>query len=177
MGKIAVIYKSNYGATKKYAEWIADELGAELIEREDASADTLKAYDCIIYGGGLYASGVIGSDLVAKNACKNLVVFTVGLADPANTDYSNILSRAFPKQEYQPQKVFHFRGAIDYGQLRFLHRNLMKLLKKSVEKKPISERSEEDKAMLETYGKQIDFTDHSTIEPLVAYVTEVIENR
>ncbi|WP_349948386.1 hypothetical protein ABFV83_08105 [Lacrimispora sp. BS-2] len=49
--------------------------------------------------------------------------------------------------------------------------------KKSVEKKPIFERSEEDKAMLEMYGKQIDFTDQSTMEPLVAYVTGVTENR
>lgn len=169
MNKIAVIYKSIYGSTKQYAEWIAEELGAVLIERRSAHASDLLKYDCIIYGGGLYASGVIGSDLVSKNPCNRLVVFTVGLSNPDKTDYSNIMNRAFPNEEYQPNKVFHFRGAIDYGKLGFMHRNLMKMLKKSVERKTEVERDDENRVFLETYGKAVDFTDNKTIKPLIDY--------
>jgi flavodoxin len=170
---IAVIYQSHYGATKQYAEWIAEELNAELIERKKASAATLGKYDIAIYGGGLYASGILGADLVAKNAVKNLVLFTVGLADPQETDYSDILKRSFPDASRQPVKTFHLRGFIDYKKLNIAHRGLMAMLKKAVEKKPESERSSEDKAILETYGGAVDFTDRTGVAPLVAYVREL----
>ncbi|GAB2023749.1 flavodoxin domain-containing protein [Pseudolactococcus yaeyamensis] len=172
MKKIAVIYKSNYGATKQYAQWIATALQADLFERKVVTPAMLGDYDCIIYGGGLYASGVIGSDIVAKNPCQQLLVFTVGLADPAKADYQAIMSRAFPNLAYQPEKVWHFRGAIDYSKLGFLHRNLMKVVKKSAEKKPESQRNEDEKVMLATYGQQVDFIDQTVIKSLIDYVNE-----
>ena len=52
--KIAVIYKSKYGATKRYAGWIALKLDADLYELSDIRRKDLKAYDTIIYGGPLY---------------------------------------------------------------------------------------------------------------------------
>jgi hypothetical protein len=97
----------------------------------------------------------------------------VGLADPSVTDYTEIVAKCFPKKHSQPEKVFHFRGGIDYGKLNFVHRGLMAMLKKKVEKTSKAEMSAEGKAILETYGKQIDFTDRETIMPLIAYVKEV----
>ena len=54
--KIAVIYKSKYGATKRYAGWIALKLDADLYEVSDIGKKDLKEYDTIIYGGPLYLS-------------------------------------------------------------------------------------------------------------------------
>ena len=45
--KIAVIYKSKYGATKRYAGWIALKLDADLYEVSDIRRKDLKAYDTI----------------------------------------------------------------------------------------------------------------------------------
>ena len=67
MKNIAVIYKSYYGTTKRYAEWIADELNVSLFEASDIKPAQLLDYDVVIYGGGLYAGGIIGSKLVEKN--------------------------------------------------------------------------------------------------------------
>ena len=67
MKKCVVVYKSKYGATKKYAEWIAEDLHADLFEGKAASADALTAYDVIVYGGGLYAGGVSGLPFITKN--------------------------------------------------------------------------------------------------------------
>ncbi|WP_068781724.1 flavodoxin domain-containing protein [Paenibacillus sp. GM2] len=170
MSKIAVIYKSTYGATKKYAEWISEELGADLIERDSAKANMLIDYDIIMYSGGIYASSISGSDLVSKNACKHLIVFTVGLTNPETMDYTDIMHRAFPNQNIQPQKVFHLRGAIDYGKLGFLHRNLMKMLNKAVEKKAESEMNEVEKVIKDTYGKQVDYINRESIRPIIAYI-------
>lgn len=74
----------------------------------------LEDYDVVIYGGGLYASGILGVERVTKTPCKNLVLFTVGLADSTITDYSLILDKNLPSEIRKNIKVFHFRGGIDY---------------------------------------------------------------
>lgn len=172
MSKVAVIYQSNYGATKQYAEWIATELGADLLERKMVNKELLTTYAGIIYGGGLYASGIIGAELVADNPCHHLIVFTVGLADPMQTDYTQIMRRTFRNKERQPQREFHFRGAIDYAKLGLVHRNLMRVLKRIIASKQPAELTPENQAFLATYGQQVDFKDRATIQPLVAYVRE-----
>jgi hypothetical protein len=112
---------------------------------------------------------------VAKNHTNRLVVFTVGLADPQTTDYSAILEKNFPDGSNQPDKVFHLRGGIDYKKLNLVHRGLMAMLKNAGEKKPESERAEETKEILRTYGGAVDFTDKEAISPLVAFVREVAD--
>jgi len=168
--KIAVIYKSKYGTTRQYAEWIASELDASLYEASSIKPVRLAEYDVVVYGGGLYAGGIIGVNLVTKNPCKSLVVFTVGAADPSITDYSDIISKNITKELLSKIKIFHLRGGLDYTKMTLIHRIMMSALKKSIEKKPPAERHDEDPVFLETYGKIIDFTDKSTIAPLVEYV-------
>ena len=42
--KIAVIYASKYGATRRYAEWIAERLGATLLKRTAVKPAQLDEY-------------------------------------------------------------------------------------------------------------------------------------
>lgn len=178
MGKTAVIYKSKYGATKKYAQWIADELKCDLLERENVRADMLESYDTIVYGGGIYANGISGIDLLTKNydriKDKNIVVFTCGLADPQNSkNISRIregLKKAFTEELYRKAAVYHLRGGIDYSKLGFMHKTMMSMLYKMASKKEPSQLNDEDSEMLCGYGKAVDFTNKASIEPLVSYV-------
>lgn len=66
MVKTAVIYKSQYGFTEKYAQWIAQELDADLLESARTKRADLSAYDTLIFGGGLYAGGVNGISVLTK---------------------------------------------------------------------------------------------------------------
>jgi menaquinone-dependent protoporphyrinogen IX oxidase len=170
MKNIAVIYKSIYGTTKRYAEWIAEELGASLLEMSTVKPAQLMDYDVVVYGGGLYAGGIAGVKLVAKNPCKSLVVFTVGLATPEITDYTEKLTKSFTAERLKRIKVFHLRGGIDYGRLSMVHKAMMAVMKNETEKKPVAERTSDDGLLLETYGGKCDFVDRETIKPLVDYV-------
>ena len=172
MSGAVVIYKSKYGSTKQYAQWIAQELGAPLFEASQIKPAQLASYDIVVYGGGLYAGGINGLALVSKNPCKSLVVFTVGLADPADTDYSEILRRNFPGDALSRVKVFHLRGGIDYQKLGLAHKGMMAIFRKATAKKDPAQLSGEDKAMLETGGESVDFTDRDTIAPIIALVRE-----
>jgi menaquinone-dependent protoporphyrinogen IX oxidase len=176
MNSIAVVYKSQYGTTKQYAKWIAEALGAQLIETSEVKPPQLAAYDAVIYGGGLYAGGIDGIGAVTKHPCHLLAVFTVGLADPATTDYTEILMKNLTAEQLANTKLFHLRGGVDYKHLGLVHKGMMAMMKKMVIKNPEANLSGEDKLFLETYGGQIDFTDQSTIEPLVRFVRESVPN-
>lgn len=168
--KIAVIYCSKYGTTKKYAAWIAEELEADLFESKEIKPSQMVCYDVVVYGGGLYGGGIAGVKVVSKNQPKRLVVFTVGLSNPEATDYSAILDRNFGSDR-SSMKTFHLRGGIDYKKLGLVHKGMMAMLKKlMLDKKSIDERTEEDQMILETYGDQVDFTEKSAIQPIVDYV-------
>ena len=172
MKNAAVVYKSKYGSTKRYAQWIAQELEAPLFEAAQIKPSELASYDVVVYGGGLYAGGINGVALVKKNPCKSLVVFTVGLADPNITDYSEVIKRNFPGDMQARTKVFHLRGGIDYTKLSLAHKGMMAIFKKSVTKKETARLTGEEKAIAETGGQNADFTDRDTIAPIVAFVRE-----
>jgi hypothetical protein len=74
-------------------------------------------------------------------------------------------------------KFFHFRGGIDYSNLNVIHKGMMAMLKRMVAKKAEGEKTEEDRQMLETYGKKVDFKDRNSIEPLVEYVVKLEEGK
>ncbi len=175
MKNIAVIYKSKYGTTKRYAEWIAEELDAALIEESKVKISQLQSYDLVIFGGGLYASGILGVKLVTENPCKNLIVFTVGCAKPEITDFSNILKKNFTPELLEKIKVFHLRGGIDYKKLGLIDKGMMAMMRKMIMQKDEKEKDSEYEAFLETYGNKVDFTDKGTIEPIVKFAKEMVE--
>ena len=175
MKKCIVIYESKYGTTKKYAEWIAEDLGADLYERKAASADALTGYDVIVYGGGLYAGGVSGLPFITKNfdkiKDKKILLFTCGLGDPNVSENVKSIQKSLDKvlspEMKKTVEIYHLRGGMDYSTLSFMHKSMMSMVQKSVAKKDPKDMTQEDIEMLETYGKVVDFTDRSTIKPLV----------
>lgn len=179
MKKIAVVYKSKYGAIKTYATWIAEELQADLYEKMDANK--LKEYETIIYGGALYAGNINGISSLIKSypelKDKKIIIFTCGLADPKNSDniknlHTN-LDKAMPKEMKTNSSIFYFRGAIDYKNLSFIHRIMMNMLIKMLKKKDPKALSMDDKGLIETQGTAVNFIDKDSIKPLIALVQNV----
>jgi len=177
MSKIVVMYKSKYGSTKKYAQWIAEEAKADCFECSEVDVKKLAEYDTIIYGGGLYAGGIAGISTITKNfeilKDKKIVVFTVGLASTDKKEvFLPIIEKNFINEMRDSIKFFHLRGGIDYKKLSIIHRTMMALLKFVVSRKSPDELTDEDKEVLATYGGKVDFTDKDTIKPLLLFIEE-----
>lgn len=174
--KTAVIYQSRYGSTETYARWIAEDLQADLLQTHRIKAADLEQYETIVYGGGLYAGGVNGISLLTKNfdsiRDKNIYLFTVGAADVTDPENTNKIRGAL-EQVLSPAMqnvihIYHFRGGMHYSKLSFVHRTMMNMMVKMVSKKPESELDAEDRMMVDTYGRDIDFADRQTIAPMIA---------
>ena len=178
MKKTAVVYASKYGTTKRYAEWIAQALSCDIFEQGAIKAGRLKAYEVVIYGGGLYAGGVRGINLIRKNFDpadgRRWILFTCGLADPGDPDNAahirEGLGKALEPRILRELQVFHLRGGIDYARLGVVHKAMMAMLHKTLSGKDRAALREEDRQMLDTYGTAVDFTDRAAIEPILSYV-------
>ena len=169
-----VIYGTQYGTARQYAEELARRAGIEA-RPYDAVGD-VNQYDTIAYVGALYAGGVVGMKKtfarLASCAGKSILIATVGLADP--TDAENVeniegnMRRQLPGEVFEAAHIFHLRGGIDYTKLGFKHRTMMRLLCNKAKNLPEEKKNAEVRTMLETYGKQVSFVDLDTLEPLVA---------
>ena len=169
--KIAVIYKSKYGATKRYAGWIALKLDADLYEVSDIGRKDLNAYDTIIYGGPLYIGKIKGIKFITNNYKyikeKKVSVFVVGMRE-FDEDYINsTLEKNIPKEVIDNIETFYFKGKMDYKELSLKDKILMTGLRVSISNKKQSDISNDEKMILEIIDKPIDYIDKKSIDRLL----------
>lgn len=170
--KTVIVYNSRNGSTRRYAEWLARDCSARLIPWQEAVVDELAGYETVVFGGCVYNGLIEGISLVKNNrdmlrACR-FFVFTVGLTQPGDeAAFRQVLDRNFEPGELEGIRFHHFLGALDFKKMSPMQRMMMRLLKKSIQRKPRENRSQLESYVLEAYGGQVDFTDRSYIRPLV----------
>lgn len=169
--KTIVIYKSTSGFTKKYVEWISQDLLADLVKRSEINVKTLQNYDTIIFGGGLHAVGISGVNVIKRNFLKltnkKIIVFATG-ASPSTEDLVNEVKDAnFTFEELKYIKFFYFRGGFDYDKLDLMNKIVMTLFKWKILLK--HKRTPDEKGMLAAFLKPLDATNKSYIKDLIAY--------
>ena len=166
-----VIYKSKYGASRKYAHWIAKETGFKCIDVDKVGAKALKDYDTVIIGGGVYASGVPAFSFLKKNidqlAGKKILTFCCG-ASPFDQKFFDELKRKIFTDKLGEIPCFYCRGAFDMKNMTFKDRTLCKMLRKVVAKKDPSTYEVWEEAIMSVGEDEAgDWTDPSYIRPLL----------
>lgn len=167
-----IIYKTKYGSTKKYVDWLIEETKFDSIEVDKADINSIKAYDTIILCGPVYASSIKGLNFIRKNynALKNkkLSIFGVGASDIEEGTINNLKTFSL-KRDLKDVALFYGRGALDEDKLSFFDRTLCKLLRKAISKQDPSTYDPIMKVISVTTGKA-DWTDKKYLEPLLDYI-------
>ncbi len=174
--KQIIIYGSRYGSAKRYAEKLAELTGIEAVAHSNAKS--IGSFDRVIYLGAIYAGSVLGLKSSAKKMTEKqeLIVVSVGLTDTA--DPSNIgnirstIKSQIPAHLYNESRIFHLRGAIDHNQLGFFYRLLMRMIHSKASKTPAEELDATAKAVLETYGKRVDYVDFNKLQTILDIIKE-----
>ena len=171
--KTVVVYKSVTGFTKKYAEWIAEDLKSDLVEYSDISIDKVKDYELIIYGGSLHAVGINGLDIIKKNLNelndKKLIVFTTGASPSRDNVLDEVKSANFSEEEQKKLRFFYLRGGFNYNELDFFNKILMTLMKWKIKLTKPDKRTPDERGMLEAFKKPVDFTKKENLKDLLEY--------
>jgi menaquinone-dependent protoporphyrinogen IX oxidase len=127
--RILVLYKTKYGSTKLYAEWLAEELGIGLCEMTAFDPSLLGEYDTVLLASPAYLGGLRCKDFLKSNWAvlekKRIIVLGVTGVPPEDPRQLQILKRSFP--EYIRNSIIYFplRGAFNYRQLNWFDKIIM----------------------------------------------------
>ncbi len=170
--KKLIIYTSQTGFTRKYAEWIAGELDAETMTLQNAKKMPplfFKSYDAIAYGGWAMAGKVVKSGWFREMAKdwkdKRLTLFFTGASPVDSPDIQVAMEKSLSEDEHEYIKTFYFPGGLDYDKMGKSSVLVMKALSGLLK----NLRDESKKKKGEVLSKSYDVSDKKYIEPLVEY--------
>ncbi|MBH1940391.1 flavodoxin domain-containing protein [Mobilitalea sibirica] len=174
MDHIIVLYKSNTGFTKKYAEWIAEELDCKAVSIKDIHDNDIKNYKTIIFGGGIHAGRISGLHTFKKITLNqkdiNTIIFATGAAPKEATNIDHLIRTNLNQDEASSIPLFYFHSGINYENMGLGSKGLMKMFKAML--KNNKNKTPEEQGMYETISKSHDYSKKEYITPLVKYVKE-----
>lgn len=168
--KTAVIYTSQTGFTKRYAQWIAEAAGADCFELSDAKKKELSAYEAIVFGGWACAGSISKLSWFKSNmdkwTDKKLIVFCVG-GSPADTpDIETAVKKNFTESELKRVDVFYCPGGFNYEKMPLPSKLMMKMFVKALKAK--KDKTEDEEEMTKYISTSYDISDKRYIEPVLA---------
>lgn len=173
--KTIIVYSSQTGFTKRYAEWLSEELDAEIMPIETAkkkSKDYFIDADEIIYGGWAMGGKVVNSEWFTKNIPewqgKKLALFCVGASPNENPDVEDALKNMLTDEECKYAKAFYCQGGLSYEKMKLPYKLAMKAFASMVNNK--KNPTDKEKGMGEMISHSYDIADKKYIMPIVEYL-------
>ncbi len=172
--KTAVIYNSQTGFTKRYAEWIAEEAKADLFELAEAKKKNLDTYDAIVFGGWAVAGGISKLSWFKGNINKwegkKLIAFCVGGSPIENPEIEPTLKNNFNEEEWEKVQVFYCPGGFNYEKMTKTSKVMMKMFIKALKAK--KDKTEEEEMMIKMISSSYDISDKKYIQPILDCLAE-----
>lgn len=155
----AIVYKSNSGHTKKYAQMLSAKLEIPCYTLGEANRK-LKKDDGIIYLGWLFAGRIKG----LKKATKRYKINCCGAvgAYPNSDDYTKKLRKA----NKIASPFFYMQGGIDYKKLNFVYKKILTMVGERI----ASEGNANKKDLVEMFISGKDCVKEENINNMLEYI-------
>ncbi len=167
--KIIVIYNSQTGFTKRYAQWISEATGADCLELSAAKKKHLTPYKAIVFGGWACAGSISKlswfKDNIDKWKDKKLIAFCVGASPIDSPEIEPALKQNFTESELKRISVFYCPGGLDYEKMPILSKLMMKMFAKTLKAK--KNKTEAEQEMIKIISASYDISDKRYIEPIL----------
>lgn len=167
--KSIVIYNSQTGFTKQYAQWIAEAAGADCLTLSDAKKQSLTAYDTIIFGGWACAGSIRKINWFKSNiekwADKKLIAFCVGASPLESPEIELALKQNFKEPALEKVNTFYCPGGLNYEKMSVPARLMMKMFVKTLKSKKV--KTEAEQKQIEMMSSSYDISDKKYIEPIL----------
>ncbi|MFW6362738.1 MAG: flavodoxin domain-containing protein [Spirochaeta sp.] len=179
MKNAIILYRSITGFTRKYADWIAEELQCDVMPIAKVGRNILDNYGIIIYGAGMHASRISGLAAFRKlirgttgKSDKEIIVFATGGTPFKKELVDEVFTNNFTPEEQASIRFFYFQSGLNYEKMRVLDRIIMKIYSRVLLAKTKKNELEAgtSRAILASYDHSsrdfirpmIDFIDHDT---------------
>ena len=178
-----VIYNSQTGFTKRYADWLADEYNCRATSFKDRHSVDISNASVVIFCSWFHAGGLKGAkwlrEQISKYPGKPFVVIGCGAYPmPCDKWPQSDIDEAFEKSlscsEYENVECFYCQGGFDYDRLSVPDKIAMRMFFKMLEK-----RKDEDTRnveVLETMREGFDGTKRDYLTPAILYINSIFCN-
>ncbi|MEY8426731.1 flavodoxin domain-containing protein [Lachnospiraceae bacterium 46-15] len=164
-----VIYNSQTGFTKRYAQWIAEATGADCLDLAVAKKTPLATYEAIIFGGWACAGSISKLSWFKGNIDnwkdKKLIAFCVGASPIDSPEIEPFLKQNFTESELKKVSVFYCPGGLDYEKMSMPSKLMMKMFVKMLKAK--KDKTEAEQEMIKMISASYDISDKKYIKPIL----------
>ncbi len=163
MSKTIIIYQSKTGFSKRYAQWLAEDLDCQAISFREHKNLNLREYDTIILAGGLYAGQMSGLKWLKKQPLsgKRVAAVAVGCSLMEWPGLTESMEKLFSDA---PQiKGFYCQGGLDYEHMGAVDRTMMAALRAALKKQG------DKQGMLEGISRSFDGSNREYLAPVIRW--------
>jgi menaquinone-dependent protoporphyrinogen oxidase len=160
----AIIYRSSYGSTKQYADWIAEETGLRVL---DQSTDDIPwaELDTVVIGCPVLAMKPFLAKWITENwekmEGKTVVLFTTSGAPSGTPGLREGFKASMPPEITDRIEYFPLQGRMIWANLKPMHKLIMR----------IGQMIEKDTQRRKEMVTDVDGVDRSRITPIVERIT------
>lgn len=159
-----IVYRSKYGSTKQYAQWINKSIPSDLVDAGKEDNFDFAAYDVIVFGGYIRMGRIAIAPLIVKNwsgiKTKKVILFTSSGTPPGHPNIQRIYQNDLPDEIRKEIKYFPLRGKILSKDLSFFDKFLVAVGR-------VMERDESLKSLME---EDFDEVKPENLVPLLGYI-------
>ena len=173
--KTLIVYTSQTGFTKKYSEWLAEKLSADLFDVKDVQKKDdsfFDSYEDIVYAGWVSAGKVVKSNwLFAKAPAwnnKRLAIVAVGGCPNEAPEVEAAMKTFVPDELKASIPAFYCQGGFNYGRMNMASKMAIKMFISMLKNKKNA--TEDQKKMVELISHDYDISDPKFLEPVVAHI-------
>lgn len=128
-----IVYNGKYGATKQYAEWVAEELHIPLLTTTEVTQNDLEQCDLLLLGTSVYFGRLRIRAWVKKNLrqiCRRRAfIFIVGATTLDQPEIqAKILTGNIPGEVRSNSKMFFLPGRVIHHELTICHKLALNIL-------------------------------------------------
>lgn len=123
--KQLIIYNSKTGFTEKYAKWLSEEMGFDIISLKEIKKVNLSDYKGFIFATSVFAGKLKKLEVITRYNFPNLTLLSVGF-----TDMESEYEKNLKEQNAFYGNLFYVQGGINYEKLGFFAKKLVKMVTK-----------------------------------------------
>ncbi|HCG3138888.1 TPA: hypothetical protein NJT62_000280 [Corynebacterium striatum] len=167
-----VIFDSVYGSTQRYAQELANQLNAKILPLADAKnqahLDKLGVdKQPLIVMSPVHGPSITAADFVKKHdfGDRPVAVVVVGMTLLEEARAKDQL--AIPLAKKPAVEHFYLPGRLNYSELKFKHKMIMKTMIAALRQK--KDRTPNEQNMVDCYERDVDETNFAELAPIVQW--------
>ncbi len=180
--RTAVIYCSQTGFTKKYADWLAEDIGCKAVPYSERNSVALDDVGILVFCSWFHAASIKGAKWLKKEmrghpSLRVIVLATGATPMPCEmwpeSEIEEAFRRTFPESEYPDLPHFYCHGGFDYDRLGAPDKIAMRMFFKANAKAADSDPKAAE--MLRVMKDGFDGTKREYLKPVLACIRQMEE--